>query len=277
VIEERTPVPPSARDREVVELLAGTAAVAIERARGAARRARQLSELQTSLLPRALPDVPGLQAAAAFHSGDRSLEVGGDFYDLFELGQDAWGLVVGDVCGHGAEAAAVTALARHSAWTHARANDDPGQVLSGVSEALAARGDGRYCTAVYGRLERDGARSRLALAVGGHPPPMLRRADGSIQVLREHGPLLGVIVQPAFPVTEVVLEPGDALLLYTDGLIERNQRVNGDQGLVRILAGLEDGSAAALLAALEQAALGPEPRRPRDDVAILIVKQPARP
>ncbi len=103
---------------------------------------------------------------------------------------------------------------------------------------------------------------------------MLRRADGTVEILREHGPLLGVLAAPRFPVTEVVLEPGDALLLYTDGLIERNPWVTAEEGLARILAGLPDTDAEELLAELEQAALGPEPRRPRDDVAMLVVKQP---
>jgi signal transduction histidine kinase/serine phosphatase RsbU (regulator of sigma subunit)/FixJ family two-component response regulator len=265
---------PTPEDREAVELLARTAAVAIERARDAELRANQLSELQTSLLPPALPDVPGLQAAASFHSGDRSLEVGGDFYDLFALDEGVWGLVVGDVCGHGAEAAAVTALARHSAWSHARMHERPNEVLASVSEAISARGYGRYCTAIYGRLERLETRTRLLLAVGGHPPPMLRRADGTVEILREHGPLLGVLATPRFPVTEILLEPGDALLLYTDGLIERNPWVTGEEGLARILARLPDTDAEELLAELENAALGPKPRRPRDDVAMLVVKQP---
>ncbi len=265
---------PSPEGREVVELLARTAAVAIERSRDAELRASQLSELQTSLLPRALPEVPGLQAAASFHSGDRSLEVGGDFYDLFPLADGAWGLVVGDVCGHGAEAAAVTALTRHSAWSHARMHEDPDQVLASVSEALSARGYGRYCTAIYGRMQRLDTGTRLRLSVGGHPPPMVRRADGVVEILREHGPLLGVFKEPRFPVTEIMLEPGDALLLYTDGLIERNPWVDGEEALARIFARLADATAEELLAELEDAALGPEPRRPRDDVAILIVKQP---
>jgi sigma-B regulation protein RsbU (phosphoserine phosphatase) len=200
--------------------------------------------------------------------------VGGDFYDLFALGDGAWGLVVGDVCGHGAEAAAVTALARHSAWSHARMHEDPNVVLTNVSEALLARGYGRHCTAVYGRLERLEAGTRLLLAVGGHPPPLLRRADGTVQIVRDHGPLLGVLATPEFPVTEVMLEPGDALLLYTDGLIERNPLVDAEEGLARIIAGLPGTTAEELLAELEQVALGSEPRRPRDDVAILIVKQP---
>ena len=273
-IYHREPCTPSDPAQEVVELLARTAAVAIERSHDAELRAQQLSELQTSLLPRELPDVPGLQAAAAFHSGDGSLEVGGDFYDLFSLEQDEWGLVVGDVCGHGAEAAALTALARHSTWSHARMGEAPNQVLTNVSEALSARGYGRYCTAIYGRLQRLDGGSRLLVSVGGHPPPLLRRADGAVQILREHGPLLGVLDAPRFPVSELLLAPGDSLLLYTDGLIERNPLVDAEEGLARLFATLRDGSAAELLAALEDAALGPEPRHPQDDVAILIIKQP---
>jgi signal transduction histidine kinase/serine phosphatase RsbU (regulator of sigma subunit)/CheY-like chemotaxis protein len=274
-IYHREPATPSAESKEVVELLARTAAVAIERSRDTAMRERQLSELQTSLLPATLPEVPGLEAAAAFHSGDRSLEVGGDFYDLFALDDGTWGLVVGDVCGHGAAAAAVTALARHSAWSHARMHEDPSEVLAHVSEALSARGYGRYCTAIYGRIERRDTSTKLTLAVGGHPPPLLLRADGSVQIPREHGPLLGVLAEPQFPVVEIVLEPGDALLFYTDGLIERNPLVDAEEGLIEIFGAVQGETAQDLLSELESAALGPEPRDPRDDVALLIVKQPA--
>ncbi len=273
-IYHRRPSSPSEKAKGVVALLAQTAAVAIERSRDLALRERQLSELQTSLLPPVLPTVPDIEAAAAFHSGDRSLEVGGDFYDLFALDDGTWGLVVGDVCGHGAQAAAVTALARHSVWSHARMHADPSQVLCHVSEALSVRGHGRFCTAVYGRIERDGPRTRLCLASGGHPPPLLRRADGTVSVLREHGPLLGVMESPSFPVIDVTLEPGDALLLYTDGLIERNSLVVSEEALIRVAAELRSETAADLLSELEAATLGPEPRRPRDDVALLIVKQP---
>jgi signal transduction histidine kinase/DNA-binding response OmpR family regulator/serine phosphatase RsbU (regulator of sigma subunit) len=273
-IYHREPSTPSEEGKAVVELLARTAAVAIERSRDTELRKRQLSELQTSLLPPELPDVPGLEAAASFHSGDRSLEVGGDFYDLFPLDDGSWGVVIGDVCGHGAEAAALTALTRHSTWSHARQHESPSEVLCNVSEAVSARGYGRYCTAIYGRIERNGHDTRLCLAVGGHTPPLLLRADGSVEIPREHGPLLGVIERPSFPVTEIVLAPGDALLLYTDGLIERNPLVDGEEGLAAIVTRLRGVSAQELLTELEDAALGPEPRAPRDDVALLVIKQP---
>jgi PAS domain S-box-containing protein len=273
-IYHREPSTPSAQGREVVELLARTAAVAIERSRDAELRNRHLSELQTSLLPPQLPEIPGLQAAASFHSGDRSLEVGGDFYDLFPLDDGSWGMVIGDVCGHGAEAAAVTALTRHSTWSHARQHESPSDVLRNVSEAVSARGYGRFCTAIYGRIDRREHDTLLTLAVGGHPLPMVLRAGGTVEMAREHGPLLGVVEQPEFPVVEIVLAPGDALVLYTDGLIERNPRIDSEEALAAELASLTGRPAQQLLAELEEAALGRAPRHPRDDAAVLVVRQP---
>ncbi len=273
-IYHRAPHEPSSKGLEIVELLARTAAVAIERARDVESRERQLSELQTSLLPPELPTVGYLQAAAAFHSGDRSLDVGGDFYDLYSLQSGAWGMIIGDVCGHGAEAAAVTALARHTAWNHAQLQEEPGLVLTNVSEALRTRGNGRFCTAIHARVEPHAQGVRMSLAVGGHPPPLIRRADASVQIVREHGPLLGVLEAPQFPVVDLLLTPGDTMLLYTDGLVERNPRIAGEAGLARLLSSLTGASAQELLGELETTALGPEPRRPRDDVAILMLRVP---
>lgn len=276
-VYHHNPHEPSAESRQIVELLAHTTAVAIERGRDAQMRARQLSEMQTSLLPPALPAVPGLGVAATFQAGDRSLDVGGDFYDLFELGDGrSWGLVVGDVSGHGAQAAAVTALTRHSTWAYARQQLDPAQVLASVSDALLARGYGRYCTAVYGRLETADDAFRLQLAVGGHPPPILRRANGSVERVIAHGPLLGMSAAPSFPVNEVSLSAGDMLVLYTDGLIERNPRVSSEEALAGIVATLGDQTAELALSGLQSAALGPSPWQTRDDVAIMILRASGR-
>jgi serine phosphatase RsbU (regulator of sigma subunit) len=147
------PREPAREDRRVVDLLARTAGVAIGRARDAERRGRRLAELQSSLLPRALPDVPGIEAAVSFHPADRGLDVGGDFYDLFPLPDGAWGFAIGDVCGHGAEAAAVTALTRHTTRAVARLEDRPARVLEIVNEELRHSDHDRFCTAQYGRLD----------------------------------------------------------------------------------------------------------------------------
>ena len=270
----RKPHAPSSEDRQTVELLSRTAAVAIERARDAELRARQFRELQTSLLPPTLPTVPGLDAAATFHAGDQSLEVGGDFYDLFALDNGAaWGLVVGDVAGHGAQAAAVTALARHTTWAYARLHADPAQVLASVSDALRERSFGRYCTAVYGHIEASGSNFTLLLAVGGHPPPLIRRAGGHVERAATHGPLLGMMAKPYYPVEELTLRPGDMLVLYTDGLIERNPRISGERALAEIVAKLPEATAESALSALQAVALE-SAQRLRDDVGILILRVP---
>ncbi len=266
------PTEPSDGDRRVVDLLARTAGVAIGRARDAESRARRLEELQSSLLPRALPQVPGLRAAVSFHPAERGLDVGGDFYDLFALPGEAWGFVIGDVCGHGAEAAAVTALTRHTTRAMARLVSRPSDVLRMVNEELRTSDHDRFCTALYGRLDPVAGGIRLTLACGGHPPPLVRRASGEIEALRAHGPLLGVFPAAEFPDTTTDLQPGDTLLLYTDGLIERNPNVASDAAWRALLGSLQYGDVDELIAQIEARALGVPPVRLPDDAAILAIQ-----
>ncbi|HWE08865.1 MAG TPA: SpoIIE family protein phosphatase [Solirubrobacteraceae bacterium] len=265
------PREPAHEDRRVVDLLARTAGVAIGRARDAERRARRLAELQSSLLPRALPDVPGLEAAVSFHPADRGLDVGGDFYDLFGLPDGAWGFVIGDVCGHGAEAAAVTALTRHTTRAVARLEDRPARVLEIVNEELRHSDHDRFCTAQYGRLDPTPEGFTLTLASGGHPGPLIRRASGRVETVRPHGPLLGVFADASFPEARAHLHGDDMLVLYTDGLIERNPRVKGERALRSLLGKLRQTDVAGLLADLEARALGSPPARLPDDAAMLVL------
>ncbi|HTW11329.1 MAG TPA: SpoIIE family protein phosphatase [Solirubrobacteraceae bacterium] len=265
------PAEASQEEREIVALLSRTAAVAIERDRDVRARERQLAELQSSLLPPRMPKLENAQVAARFHPGDRTLDVGGDFYDLFALPEGAWGLVIGDVCGHGAQAAAVTGLTRHTTHAIASRERNPGEVLRQVSSILLGSGYDRYCTAVYGRLEPVAGGWNLKLAAGGHPPPIVRRADGATEVLSEHGPVLGIFDTPSFPLVQTELRPGDTLLLDTDGLIERNPRVDGEQRLARLFEATPGASAGELLAELERAALGAPVGELPDDVAMLVL------
>jgi PAS domain S-box-containing protein len=263
---------PSDELRRVVDLLARTAGVAIGRARDADSRTRRLEELQSSLLPRTLPQVPGLRAAVSFHPAERGLDVGGDFYDLFALSGEAWGFVIGDVCGHGAEAAAVTALTRHATRSIARLVSRPSDVLRMVNEELRTSDHDRFCTALYGRLDPVAAGIRVTLACGGHPSPLVRRASGEIEALRRHGPLLGVFPAAEFPEIALDLQPGDTLLLYTDGLVERNPRLPGDAALRELLASLTFADVDGLIAQLEERALGRPPMRLPDDTAVLAIQ-----
>ncbi|HEX4010412.1 MAG TPA: SpoIIE family protein phosphatase [Solirubrobacteraceae bacterium] len=266
------PREPSPEDRRVVDLMAGTAGVAIGRARDASNRAQRLAELQSSLLPRALPEVPGIGAAVSFRPEERGSDIGGDFYDLFSLPGDAWGLVVGDVCGHGAEAAAVTALTRHTTRAVARLQRSPARVLSIVNDELRASDHDRFCTALYGRIEPVADGVVLTLACGGHPPPLVRRAAGSIETIRVRGPLLGAFSDAVFPETTVGLHPGDTVLVYTDGVVERNPRVAGEGGLRALVGSVRFDDVDELMAELERRAFGSPPEPLPDDAALLAVQ-----
>ncbi len=182
-----------------------------------------VTTLQRSLLPPELPVVPGLETAAYYHIASLD-EVGGDFYDLFALSQNRWGLFLGDVCGKGAAAAAVTSLIRYTLRAAAVYDPDPATVLSTLNTALHEdyeRDDGRFCTAIFGLLTPHGDGFTLTLASGGHPPPLLLGADGTADYQPiAGGPLIGVFEHAIFTATTTWLKTGDTLLLYTDGLPE---------------------------------------------------------
>ncbi|MFJ4437308.1 PP2C family protein-serine/threonine phosphatase [Streptomyces sp. NPDC088923] len=181
--------------------------------------------LQKTLLPPALANVPGLDVSAHYHIASVD-EVGGDFYDLFPLTAGTWGLFLGDVCGKGAAAAAVTSLARYSLRAAAVYNPDPAAVLANLNTVLNHEYHGtdpRFCTVVFGLLtpDRQGSGFHITLASGGHPPALLMRTDGTADYLpTPGGQLIGVLPDAHIATSAVHLAPGDTLLLYTDGLTE---------------------------------------------------------
>ncbi|MFF7275200.1 PP2C family protein-serine/threonine phosphatase [Streptomyces griseorubiginosus] len=185
-----------------------------------------LAVLQQSLLPDTLPEVPGVRTAAHYHTASPD-RLGGDFYDVFAIDGKRFGFFLGDVCGKGPQAAALTSLTRYTLRAAAVHDPEPVSALTTLNKVLheryAASGDPRYCTAVYGTLEPDPATGRLAvhLASGGHPPVIVLRADGTADFLRTPGGLLvGILPSAPFTTATTVLGPGDTLLLYTDGLTE---------------------------------------------------------
>ncbi|MFH8798654.1 SpoIIE family protein phosphatase [Streptomyces sp. NPDC017936] len=198
-------------------------------------RLRQLTTtLQKTLLPPALENVPGLDVAAYYHIASVD-EVGGDFYDLFPLTAGTWGLFLGDVCGKGAEAAAVTSLARYTLRAAAVYDPDPAAVLGNLNTVLHHEYNGtdpRFCTVIFGLLTPDDEQGgfRITLAGGGHPPALLLRADGTADYLpTPGGQLIGVLPDAHIATTTFRLDPGDTLLLHTDGLTEAHTAVRGDR------------------------------------------------
>ncbi|MEU1264627.1 SpoIIE family protein phosphatase [Streptomyces cellulosae] len=205
------------------------------RARRAADEAREQAEadraqlrealavLQRSLLPDTLPDLPGVETAGYYHTAS-PMELGGDFYDLFELDDTRTAFFLGDVCGKGPQAAALTSLTRYTLRAAMVQDADPVDDLRILNRALMERytgDDPRYCTAVAGVFERVGDTLTVRLASGGHPPALVLRTDGTAEFLSTRGGMLvGVLPTAQFVEVRTVLRPGDTLLLYTDGLTE---------------------------------------------------------
>jgi serine phosphatase RsbU (regulator of sigma subunit)/PAS domain-containing protein len=265
-----------AHDLALAEDLGLRAGVAVDNARLYRTASRIASTLQTSLLPPHLPDVPGAELAALYRPAGAGLEVGGDFYDVFSVADDQWYLVVGDVCGKGAEAAAITALVRHTVRSAAVRLRSPAAILRWVAEAMVRHegGDGRFCTVACAHVDFSGGGARLTVSCGGHPLPALLRADGTVEEVGAPGTLLGLVADPHVEDRATELAPGDALVLYTDGLTEARApaEVWSPDDLARVLARAAGKDAAGIVEHLSQAAIGAA-EAPRDDVAILALRR----
>jgi serine phosphatase RsbU (regulator of sigma subunit) len=202
------------------------------------------------------------------------MEVSGDFYDIFETRGDCWGIVVGDVCGKGAEAAALTALTRYTMRAAAMYEDGAAGPLGVLNEALIRqRGDARFTTLAFCILDlKTGV---LRGACGGHPRPLLLRSDGTTELVPATGPLLGVIQDATFGEEQVQLREGDALVLYTDGLTDAlaPETMLTENDLLVALGECRGLSAGEISHRLESAALGSDSARvPRDDIALVVAK-----
>ena len=240
--------------------------------------------LQDSLLPPVLRPVPGLDVAASYQPAAGGTTVVGDFYDLFHVRGPWWSTVVGDVCGKGVEAAKVTALARYTLRADAAQHLSPAAVLLRLNAALLAqRQDDRFLTAVYAtfRLTPRGLAGRLCCA--GHPPGLVRRADGRVRQLESRGPLLGFFPDIHLADVRFRLTPGDTLLLYTDGATEARQQLSsleaarplfGEDALAEALAGTHGLDAAATISRLSQILALHTRDWASDDTALLALRVP---
>ncbi|MGH3158190.1 MAG: SpoIIE family protein phosphatase, partial [Streptosporangiaceae bacterium] len=205
-------------DVGLVEELGEHLALAIRIDRLFRQRSEVADALQASLLPRQVRQVPGTRVAAAHVAATTEAEVGADFYDVYPA-RDGWGIAIGDVCGRGEDAAAVSATARHSIRAFAHHDADPASVLRGTNEImLAEEFGGRFVTAIVAHLRWHDGALNLELASAGHPPPLLVRRDGRIRTMDGGGLPLGIFPDAEPGVQRVTLEPGEVLFLFTDGL-----------------------------------------------------------
>ncbi|MGP3923862.1 SpoIIE family protein phosphatase [Streptomyces sp. 8N616] len=263
---------------ELAEDLSRRAALALDNARLYSERTAISQSLQRSLLPPELPEVPGVEVEVIYRAAGEGNEVGGDFYDVFPIRDGAYGFAIGDVCGTGPEAAAVTGLARHALRLLAREGFGGPAVLERLNAAILDEGArSRFLTLLYGELwpQQDGG-AILKVVCAGHPLPLRLRQDGSVEPAAEPQPLLGVMEDLELYEQTVSLDPGDVLLCVTDGVTERREgsRMLGDDGLVDVLTtctGLTAGAVAArILRAVERFAAEPA----SDDMAILAMRVP---
>jgi serine phosphatase RsbU (regulator of sigma subunit) len=243
--------------------------------------------LQDSLLPPVLRPVPGLDVAASYQPAAGGTAVVGDFYDLFHVRGPWWSTVVGDVCGKGVEAAKVTALARYTLRADAAQHLWPAAVLQRLNAALLdQRHDDLFLTAAYAtfRVTPAGMTGRLCCA--GHPPALVRRADGRVRQIDTRGVLLGFLRDIRLADVRFRLAPGDTLLLYTDGATEARERPGppeavrplfGEDALADALAATHDLDAAATISRLSQILALHTGGWASDDTALLALRVPPRP
>jgi serine phosphatase RsbU (regulator of sigma subunit) len=263
--------------RRTAKRLADRAALALHNARLHEQQAHIASVLQHSLLPRSLPEIKGFDASSRFLAAGEAYEVGGDFYDVFRSGSGSWTAVIGDVCGKGPEAASLTALARYTVRTASHPDSSPSQVLQTLHESISSESvDLRFCTAALARIRAPSngrGVAHLTVALGGHPPPQILRKDGRVDSVGTPGTLLGALPSPVLADADSTLSVGDALVLYTDGMLDVRDRGNQDDPdwLSRQLAKSAGHSADEIAEELAQAAIDRHGGEPRDDIAVLVL------
>ncbi|RKN48332.1 SpoIIE family protein phosphatase [Micromonospora endolithica] len=262
----------------VLEDVARRAALAIENARIHAERRRVAHTLQQSLLPPVLPVVEGIGFAAEYVPTGDDADVGGDFYDVLPLPDGRWLVVIGDVSGKGVQAAAVTGLVRDVIRVLVGDGKPLVEALTRLNETLVERGGGRYCTLALAAVgPGDGDQLDVSLHLAGHDRPVLLRSGGGADFVGTGGTALGLLDSIASPTAEFPLDPGDALVFYTDGVTERRRGRDlfGTDRLREAAAPLGGYSADVVAARLRATAIGFSPETPRDDIAILVLRNDA--
>jgi serine phosphatase RsbU (regulator of sigma subunit) len=264
-------------DVRVLRELARRAAFAVDNARLYGETEYIAERLQRSLLPPHLPEIHGAEIAARFRpAGDRN-EVGGDFYDIFQTGPNRWAITIGDVCGKGPDAAAVTALARHTLRASAiRGDDQPDELLRALNDAMLVDDptDFQFCTVAFATLDIAEGSTRLSVSSGGHPLPIVLRAGGQAESAGEPGTLLGVVPDPVLSCAEIELFRGDTLVFYTDGITEARTAdgLFGYEGLLKAMRACAGCDAAEIAERIEQTMLDVQAGGLRDDVALVVAQ-----
>ncbi|MDQ8704997.1 SpoIIE family protein phosphatase [Streptomyces sp. LHD-70] len=272
----------------ITQDVARRAAQAVVTARHYTRQADISHSLQRRQLPTSLAAIPGIDTAIVYEPSGEGQTVGGDFYDLFPMGESRWCFLLGDVCGHDLEAMSVTGLARHLVRLLAREGHGVEALLDRLNLAMAEEGaeavavggeqaGSRFLSLLYGELEPDpdAGGARVTVASAGHPLPLLLSADGTVTPAAEPQMLLGIDEHAEFRAGSFHLAPGETLLCVTDGVTERrrgNRQLDDDDGLAELLRGCVGLGAKAVAERVRQAAHNFSPEPIDDDLAVLVLE-----
>ncbi len=266
--------PYQAEDLELFGQYAESVAATLVKATLFEERSAIARALQQSLLPASLPEIDGIEIGTDYVPVGEGVIVGGDFYDVFRVSDGRYAFAIGDVSGKGSEAAAVTALVRHSIRAFAEIHEDPADALVAVNDHVRTQGpSSRYCTATLGVLEL-GDELEAILAVAGHPLPLILRADGTVEAAGVPGTLLGMFRDVTVASQVVRLAPGDAIILYTDGVIEaRSAGVPFGEERLKALAKTMAADGASQIASAIGAAVAEYRDVQNDDLAVLVIRR----
>lgn len=269
----------------LIENVATRAGMALDNARLFVERTQVARILQQALLPPSLPEIPGVEVSARYRTAERQLDIGGDFYDVFEQPDGSWSMVIGDVSGKGSVAAAVTGLVRNTIRAVSQVGSSPSQVLRRTNEVLLDQvEETRFCTAALMHLhpaarpeDAGGAGTvgaEVELSSGGHPRPFLVRTDGDVDAIDCAGTLLGALPGPDLADVSLRLAPGDAIVLYTDGVTEarRGNDEFGEAGIAEVLHTCIGRSAGTIADELARAVHTFADDGAGDDTAVLVVR-----
>jgi serine phosphatase RsbU (regulator of sigma subunit) len=258
---------------EQATAIAGQAALAIDNARLYQQQKQFSDTMQRSLLPRSVPELQGLELGDAYESSAH-VEVGGDVYDFMELADGRLAVALGDVTGHGIEAAADMAMAKFTFRSLAREHPEPADFLQSANEVIVGEiAPGKFITLVY--LLIDGRKGEVSAAGAGHPPPRIIGADGSVTGLDARGLVLGIESNQEYEEVRASLEHGSAVVLYTDGVIEarRDGELYGEARLDRVLAERRDLPAGELARSVLDDCRAFARGELADDCAVVVVKR----
>jgi serine phosphatase RsbU (regulator of sigma subunit) len=221
-----------------------------------------------------IPEIPGIELAPRYRPVGTGLDVGGDFYDAFPTGPQEWAVVIGDVAGKGPEAAALTGVVRHTLRTLAPKERAPRRILGELNHRLVNEEMvDRFVTLCYVRVRPIQGGAYMTVATGGHPPPIAFRTGRGLEPVGKHGTVLGVFPDPVVDEGSIVLNPGEVLILYTDGLTDALGRQSSESEvigrLVKQTAGLD---ANAIADQMDAAALRAISTHQRDDICFVVIR-----